>query len=185
MVSDATVDSEQSYARFLKFKEFVGFDQKDAETLGRLGPVLVPEQARITDAFYEAILHEPETRAFVEGRIDTLKRTHSAWFGELFEGQYQRAYFDRRWRIGLAHVRIGLDSRWVDVVCTHIHELVLATLSDLLGSEGVVAHRSFARLLELDRAVIQLAYDEDRLSRLSEFTGMKRALIENVVRIAR
>ena len=135
MVSHTRVDSQKSYAQLLEFKEFVGFEERDAETLKGLDPVLVPELARITNAFYTALLKEPETRSFVEGRIDALKRTHGAWF----------------------------------------NELVPATLSDLLGAAGVEAHRSFARRLELDRAVIQLAYDEDR----------KRTLIENVVRIAR
>lgn len=168
-----------------RLRDFVGFSHEDIEQIKRLAPVLIPEQGRITDEFYAAILREPETAAFVEGRVEGLKKTHARWFEELFSGNYDASYFENRWRIGMVHVRIGLSPRWVDLVMTHIHEQVLATLYRLLGPEGVQAHRSIARLLELDRAIIQLAYDEDRLDRLSEFTGMKRALIENVVRIAR
>ena len=168
-----------------RLQTFVGFDEQDQRQLAAVAPILLPEQERITDQFYEAILREPETAAYVEGRLDGLKRTHGRWFRELFGGDYGPRYFENRWRIGMAHVRIGLHPRWVDLVLTHVHEQVLITLKSKMGDDGVSAHQSVARLIELDRAVIQLAYDEDRLDRLTEFTGMKRTLIENVVRIAR
>lgn len=184
-MAQCTSVNESHLALYTRLREFVGFNAQDVEQIRKLAPVLIPEQERITDEFYRAILREPETAVFVEGRVEGLKKTHARWFEELFSGRYDGAYFENRWRIGMVHVRIGLSPRWVDLVMTHIHEQVLATLHRLLGPEGVDAHRSIARLLELDRAIIQLAYDEDRLDRLSEFTGMKRALIENVVRIAR
>lgn len=179
------MSSEDPFAYYGRLREFVGFVPEDVATLKRIAPVLLPEQTRITDAFYDAILKEPETAAYVEGRVDALKKTHGKWFEELFDGAYDRAYFERRWRIGMAHVRIGLGPRWVDMVVAHINQLVLAALVEHLGTEGAEAHQSFARLLELDRAIIQLAYDEDRLDRFSEFTGMKRSLIENVIKVAR
>ena len=40
---------------------------------------------------------------------------------------------------------------------------------------------SFIKLCDLDLAIINLAYSEERLDRFSEFTGMKRRLIENVI----
>lgn len=179
------MDSADRFAQFQKLADFIGFDDRDRSRLVELKGILVPEQDRITDAFYESIQREPETRAFVEGRVEALKKTHARWFSELFDGEYGEAYFEGRWKIGMAHVRIGLSPRWVDMVVTHIHELVLQTLNEKMGEAGVQAHQSFARLLDLDRAIIQLAYDEDRLDRLSDFTGMKRTLIENVIRIAK
>lgn len=179
------MSAPRHYDWYLRLRNFVGFSEEDISQLRKLGPVLIPEQPRITDKFYAAILAEPETAAFVDGKLDRLKRTHARWFEELFDGEYGEAYFQNRWRVGLAHVRVGLSNRWVDVVMTHVHEEALAILHELLGDDGVGYHRSLARLLELDRAIMQLAYDEDRLDRLSEFTGMKRTLIENVVRIAR
>ena len=176
---------DASFELYQRLREYVGFGTDDEQCLRDLAPILIPEQQAVTDAFYEAILREPETAAFVEGRLEGLKRTHAQWFEELFNGVYGREYFERRWQIGLAHVRVGLNPRWVDLTVSHVHEFVLQRLHALKGDEGVRMHRSVARLLELDRTVIQLAFDEDRLDRLSEFTGMKRALIENVVKVAR
>ena len=42
---------------------------------------------------------------------------------------------------------------------------------------------SLLKVLDLDLAIINLSYQEDRLDRLSDFTGMKRALIENIIKI--
>ena len=49
--------------------------------------------------------------------------------------------------------------------------------------EGKLA--AFTKICDLDLLVINLSYGEDRLDRLTEFTGMKRTLIENIIRIPR
>ena len=41
--------------------------------------------------------------------------------------------------------------------------------------------RSVVRILDLDLMIINLAYGEERLERLSQFTGMSRKLIERCV----
>lgn len=179
------MSDDANYELYQRLRDFVGFSVEDEANLRELAPILMPEQPAITDTFYEAILKEPETASFVEGRVDALKKTHGRWFEGLLGGDYGREYFRERWRIGLAHVRIGINPRWVDVTITLIHELVLARLHALMGAPAIEKHRSFARLLDLDRAIIQSAYEEDRWDRLSEFTGMKRTLIDNVVRVAR
>ena len=46
---------------------------------------------------------------------------------------------------------------------------------------GAVADR-FGRTLDLDLLVINLAYGEERLERLTRFTGMSRKLIERCIR---
>ena len=98
--------AEDSFDFYNRLRAFVGFDASDEARLKAIGPLLVPEQPRITDQFYEAILGEPETAAFVEGRVEELKKTHARWFTELFSGVYDQTYFTNRWAIGKAHVPI-------------------------------------------------------------------------------
>lgn len=67
--------------------------------------------------------------------------------------------------------------------------VVRARLLEAIAGEVGEARRaaelqaSVVRILDLDLAIINLSYQEDRLDRLSTFTGMKRALIENIIRI--
>lgn len=170
---------------FDAIKKFVGFGDSDAATLEGIAPWVDEHGPAITDVFYATILDTPTVAKFVEGRVEHLKKTHIQWMRELVGGTYGDAYFESRWRIGEAHVRIGLDPIWVDGTMSLIRAQALSRLADNDDDRGRVtaATGSLIKACDLDLAIINLAYAEDRLSRLSEFTGMKRALIENVIRL--
>ena len=61
----------------------------------------------------------------------------------------------------------------------------LVSLAENLEDKEKIANAtaSLIKACDLDLAIINLAYSEDRLERLSSFTGMKRALIENVIKL--
>lgn len=164
---------------------FLAFGPVDAANLRALAPVMETYQAAITDAFYETLAQYGPTAKLIEGRVDALKRTHAKWFRDLFAGEYGDDYFAGRWRIGLAHVRIGLDPFWVEGVMSMIRTAAANALAKELADPIEVAKRyaSLCKLLDLDLLVINLSYQEDRLQRLTDFTGLKRPLIENIIRL--
>ena len=173
------------YEIFAEMKRFLKFDANDVANLKELAPILSRHQQAITDYFYEQIGQTPETAKLIVGRVDSLKRTHGVWFSELLGGQYDRPYFESRWRIGMAHVRIGLGPHWVEGVMSIVRTKALAVLAQETSDSKAMASRyaSLLKVLDLDLFVINLAYQEERLVRLTRFTGMKRGLIENVIRM--
>ena len=173
------------YETFEEMKRFLRFDANDVANLKALAPILLRHQQAITDYFYEQINQTPETAKLVAGRVDALKRTHGVWFGELLGGQYDQPYFETRWRIGLAHVRIGLGPHWVEGIMSIVRTKALAALAQEISDSKEMANRytSLLKVLDLDLFVINLAYQDERLVRLTRFTGMKRGLIENVIRM--
>lgn len=170
---------------FEEIKKFVGFSDADAVALKGLAPWVEEHGPKITDIFYETIQATPAVAKFVEGRVDHLKTTHIQWMRELVGGEYGDDYFQSRWRIGEAHVRIGLDPIWVDGTMSLIRSKALMKLAATAEDKEKLAAAtgSLIKACDLDLAIINLAYAEDRLERLSSFTGMKRALIENVIRL--
>jgi hypothetical protein len=168
-----------------EMKSFIGFGAEDAANLKSLGPVMAPHQGKITDTFYETLGRHGHTALLIEGRVEQLKQTHAKWFGELFGGEYGEAYFVGRWKIGLAHVRIGLDPFWVEAVMSVIRTMAAEALATTNSDAADAARKygSLCKLLDLDLLVINLSYQDDRLTRLTDFTGMKRTLIENIIRL--
>lgn len=173
------------YETYEEMKRFLAFNNQDVENLKALAPVLSRHQQAITDKFYEVLGQFPETGRLIAGRVDELKRTHSVWFRDLLAGEYGQPYFASRWRIGMAHVRIGLAPYWVEGVMSIVRSALLPALAQELSDARDLAEKyaSLVKVLDLDLFVINLAYQEDRLERLARFTGMKRALIENVIRM--
>ncbi len=181
------VDVEKAFATFETGKTLLELGRADIEELVGLAGLIEHHGPAITDHFYESLAKFPDTQKQIEGRVDALKATHKAWMKGLVGGDYGRAYFESRWRIGLAHVRIGLEPFWVEGVMSLIRSRVSEAITKETDGAERAARRlaAFTKICDLDLLVINLSYGEDRLDRLTEFTGMKRTLIENIIRIPR
>jgi len=168
---------------FQELKNFIGFTEADANNLRALAPTFATSGRAITDEFYGRLLQNPETAALIEGRVDSLKATHMRWMTELFAGDYGDQYLENRWRIGLVHVRVGVNPKWVEAVVSFLRaaasELIANNIAD--KAQQAACAQSVVRILDLDLMIINLAYGEERLDRLSQFTGMSRKLIERCV----
>ena len=164
-------------------KSFVGFTTDDEANLVKLGPVFQERGPALTDAFYEKLLSVPETAKIIHGRVDALKQTHARWMEGLFAGDYGEEYFQSRLRIGLVHVRVGVLPRWcecvISVLRTGSHAILAETIQD--NAELSRCYQSVVRILDLDLMIINLAYEDERLDRLSKFTGMSRKLLERCI----
>lgn len=170
---------------FERLKAFIGFTADDVTRLVALAPIAARSGPGITDRFYERLGDVPETAKLIAGRVDQLKKTHTQWLTSLVGGVYDKEYLDSRWRIGLAHVRIGLDPHWVEGVMSFIRsEMIEAIAKEVTDpTDAALKSSSLVKACDLDLLVINLSYGEDRLERLTTFTGMKRNLIENIIRI--
>lgn len=170
-------------SQFEQMKSFLEFGADDAVNLKALGPVFAKHGGRITDDFYLTLEKYPTTAKLIEGRVAALKATHGRWMSELFGGSYDEAYFHNRMKVGMVHVKVGLDPYWVEGVMTHLRLAgLLAIREELSGDEAERRYASYVKVLDLDLAIINLAYAEERLDRLTRFTGMSRKLLENCIK---
>lgn len=169
---------------FEEMKRFLSFNEDDIQTLQELRPLFDQHGASITDAFYETLGNFPVTAKLIDGRVDALKQTHKRWMSELFCGEYGEAYFQSRLKIGYAHVRINLPPYYVEGVMNALRAKGFEAIMRETSQPEVAWRRyqSLLKILDLDMLVINLAYGEERLDRISAITGMKRGLIENLVK---
>jgi len=168
--------------RFFHTKEFVGFGPEDAANLRALAPLFAAHGAAITEGFYERLAATPETAPLIAGRVDRLKATHARWMSGLFEGVYGDAYFEERWRIGLTHVRASIPPHWVEAVTSFLRAAGLGLIArETEPARAPALSRSYLKILDIDLWIINLAYRDEQLARLTNFTGMSRALLDRCV----
>jgi heme-based aerotactic transducer len=87
-------------------KEFIGFDQNDADRLAAYEDVFREYADKIADDFYENITQHGETMEVIgqsPKNVEQLKRTQSAYLVTLASGDYGLQYFRDRARIGKLH----------------------------------------------------------------------------------
>lgn len=164
-----------------EMKKFLQFGDEDIANLKALAPVFEKHGGAITDRFYSTLQDFPVTAKMIEGRVESLKKTHGRWMNELFAGDYGQAYFDSRVVIGEVHVKIGLPPYYVEGVMNNIRTSGQLAISTEMPDRAGELITSFLKILDLDLILINLAYADERLARVSKMTGMSRKLIENMI----
>jgi len=99
LVQEIGLDSEEIAWR----KDFVNFDQRDAERLAALAPLFEAHTEEIAEQFYENLTQYDQTVEVIgrsEKNVKALKQTQKAYFATLAGGDYGQQYFTNRARIG-------------------------------------------------------------------------------------
>jgi signal transduction histidine kinase len=165
------MDSEALYGRYQELQRYVGWTDDDARRVGAVAGLLAPYLAAMIDDFYEEIDRHPDARKVITGgaaQVQRLKGTLLDWIRDLLTGPYDREYVTRRWRVGWRHVEIGLDQVYTNVALSRLRTgLVHALHEHWSGDEPTLRAtvRSLNRLLDLDLAIIEDAYQAEYLAR--------------------
>jgi signal transduction histidine kinase len=126
----------------------------------------------LVEDFYAEIARHPDAHRVLTGgqaQVDRLKGALLAWLRDLLTGPYDREYVTRRWRVGARHVEIGLDQVYTNVALSRLRDGLLRHLGDAWPGDRdglVAAIRSLNKLLDLDLAKMEDAYQTEYISRL-------------------
>jgi signal transduction histidine kinase len=165
-------DPDQIYRRYQDLQSYVSWTEEDAGRVRALVPLLEPHLPTLVEDFYAEIARHPEAHAVFTGgqaQIDRLKGSLLAWLRDLLAGPYDRDYVARRWRVGARHVEIGLDQVYTNAALSRLRDGLVGFIGltwpgDLAGRLATI--RSLNKLLDLDLAQIEDAYQAEYTSRL-------------------
>ena len=169
------------------FQHINGFSDADSAAIQAISPALIALAPTLTDEFYVQLLSHPKTRQHIDGRLDALKSTHQQWLTYLFTGPHDEAFFARQEIIGVVHVQVKIPPLFVSSSMSYlrhaiVHKLHTKTEAGELSCEQFEqASPAILRLLDLAQMLIDTAYEAERLRLLSEATGMRPRLLENLI----
>jgi uncharacterized membrane protein (DUF373 family) len=108
------------------------FSDEDAELLASFLPQAEANKVKVADDLYDYLLGIPETAAFLQDDavLQRLKKSHQSWFTDLFSGKYDNHYLRKLEKIGLAHVRIGLNAHFVNCAMNFVRQTVTNLIRD-------------------------------------------------------
>lgn len=159
------------YERYCELQRYIGWTDDDARRVLSLAPLVERHFALMIDDFYIAIQQNSSAMKVITGgaeQIQRLKGTLVRWLQELFSGCYDRAYVERRWKVGLKHVDIGLEQVYTNAALSRLRNKLLAALeTERLEGESQMsqARSSLNKLIDLDLAIIEEAYRTEQQRR--------------------
>jgi len=173
--SETSTDrASAAYVRYRELQAYVGWTDDDARRIRAAGPIAASCFDGLIDDFYSEIDRHPEARRVITGgaaQVERLKQTLRGWLDDLFRGPYDPEYVDRRRRVGLRHVELGLPHLYTAAALSRLRGGLLAAVAR--GWTGdreslVATTTSLDRLIDLDLAVIGDAYETENVRRRQE-----------------
>jgi two-component system sensor kinase FixL len=183
--------SDEDFAnRYRDMQKYVGWTDDDARRVAQLAPIVAPHAPALIDDFYAEIQRTPEAARVITGgaaQIERLSRTLQDWLAQLLGGVYDEAYMARRWKVGYRHVEIGLAQRYTSLALSRLRfGIIRVAWEAWTGSPQELAKclASLHKLLDLDHALIQDAYEyehvrRERLHERERSERMFRHLVES------
>lgn len=162
-----TVAPHPAFRRYQELQRYVGWTDKDADRVQAISALVTPFFNRLIDDFYAEIENHPDARKVITGgeeQIARLKKTLHGWLHELISGRYDREYVEKRWRVGLRHVEIGLDQVYTNAALSRLRLGLLAAIGENWqgdANEMLPVRESLNKLLDLDLAIIEDAYQTE------------------------
>ncbi|WP_406695618.1 protoglobin domain-containing protein [Singulisphaera sp. Ch08] len=166
------MNTNRLFDRYRELQSYVSWTDDDARRVGAVASLLDPDLPALIDDFYARIEQYPAALKVITGgqpQIDRLKGTLLQWVRELLAGRYDESYVARRWRVGWRHVEIGLDQVYTNVALSRLRTGLGRVLQvNWKGDRSLLQEtaRSLNTLLDLDLAIIEVAYQSEYAVRL-------------------
>ncbi len=99
-----------------KIKLNYGFTSQDAKNLRGLLPLMQMHREKFIHEMYHYIKDLDDAEKYLKNQ-DIVERHQKAlgeWFMNTFAGDYGFAYFSELERVGMAHVKVGLEAHYVN-----------------------------------------------------------------------
>jgi hypothetical protein len=157
--------------------KMLDFNDADSQRLTEMGKLLEPHSSAMAGMFYAALDSHPASKAILDAEPDRRSRLNTTlheWYQQIFSGKYDEAYAQRRWIIGLVHVRIGIPPMFVVASMENVYRFSARKLGEKAGQLGgpLDAYiESLTKMLNTDLAFIEQSYAESTLRSMATEMG--------------
>lgn len=174
------VDGNPDLAMQLKLTNMTKEDLAVAQCLK---PYIEENIQEIMEKFYDNIEQNPDLRAIINkhSSTDKLKKTLRRHITEMFSGVLNTEFMEKRKKIAIVHLHIGLTQKWYIASFSSLFEsfadVIYKNLT--LPEDQALALRVCNRLLSLEQQVVLEAYD-DQLEIVRESEVRSKAKVETI-----
>lgn len=141
-----------------------GLTEDDKHLVSAMGKNLTQEIPSIIEEFYGRLDEFEFLRAIVAKHttIPKLKQTFEAYCKELFCGNYDQDYYQKRTQVGLTHERVGLPLNWYIGMLAYLQEILVNRIKSRALETNqpnfAVTIAALQRLMLMDQLIIVEAY---------------------------
>lgn len=147
--------------------DMMGCTEMDLKLVKQIQPLVKENIDHLVEDFYASILRVDHLKEIIEqySTVERLKQTLRVYIIELFNGDIDQAFLEKRFRIAEAHFRIGLESTWymgaIQNVQKSVISLVLNKVRDRKRNASILP--AINKIFSLEQQIVLEAYEMKRL----------------------
>lgn len=145
------------------------FTDDEAALLASLQPLAEANKQAITDRMYDYLFGIHETASFLQDDavLQRVKTSHQDWLVGLFSGKYDNHYLRKLEKIGLAHVRIGLNAHFVNCAMNFIRQSLVDLIRENYADRDMRRRLTNAteKILDANLDIMSASYLEEELKK--------------------
>ncbi len=179
----------QLLENYRELQRYIRWNDADAGFVRQAYEIILPAIPSLIDDFYAEIQRHPNAAAVITGgaaQIERLKQTLRRWLDGLFCGKYDEEYVRTRWHVGRRHVEIGLEQAYATAALSRLRSGILDHLRrSWTGSNAILIQidQALNKLLDLDVAIIEMAYQQHFIWKLQEHARQQSQQTERLAAI--
>jgi len=145
----------------------LSIDRDVLSELPKAKHILEPAMDKMLDRFYVFIRSEPDLLALFsdEGAITRARSAQKNHWLTLFDGKYDKAFFEKSVRIGQAHARIGLTLDWYMAGYYQMFDQFIELISENYSARGELATQviqAVSKVIFLDMDLVIHCYLDNK-----------------------
>jgi len=160
----------------------IDLNEMDLSLLRQIKPAIETYMDRITDYFYESVLDVEKLEQIIvkHSTIERLKRTLRDHLLEIFDGNVDEEYINKRLMIAKVHKRVGLEPKWYLSAFQNLQNGFMEIIyKEILmdDEQRLKVIRTITKLLNLEQQLVLEAYEkENMLEKQLEYEKVKDEL---------
>jgi len=168
-------------------KSFTGLTEEYELLLKEVGPEIIPNLKSVTENFYAQLSLIPETKSYLEGRIESLQAMHTQWLEGLFTNDFDTGYTESMYRVGDVHVKVHLPVEFMSGGMTLINNQLIPLVVNLFHSDSEKCTKVLSAInaaTGFSLLTMQQSYQEasiaEELEKFLKISGMSKVLFSNL-----
>ncbi len=165
-----------------------GFSQKDIENIKELASIMEKYEKEFLKEFYDFIFNLPNVKDYLYSEEIVLKHKNEVqkWFRLLFEGKYDKNYFNFLKEIGKEHVNIGWPNHYVNISFSFIREFIIDKINQEIDNPKKRKEmiNSINKLLDINLDTITESYIDAEIEKHSTKSKIEKTLINISKKVA-
>ncbi|TRZ37978.1 globin-coupled sensor protein [Niallia circulans] len=173
-----------AHSEVYKQVQMIGLTPEDLIQIKRMHPFVLQHIDAIVDRFYKNLENEPSLLGIINDNssIERLKKTLRTHICEMFAGEVNSQFMEKRIRIAHVHVRIGLQTKWYMCAFQDLLLSLLAIIEEHFPNKEshMPMIKAVSKILNLEQQLVLEAYDAES-ARIKQAAEKEKIIIRHSV----